>query len=64
MEVFKEMQYDSQIELVELLNEWWVQENMPDEITQARVVSIFKKGDSSKFENYRILNPTGAFELP
>ena len=36
-----------------LLNTWWREENIEAEELKARVVLIFKKGDSNKFENYR-----------
>ncbi len=38
---------------MELLNEWWNGKEIANEILQARVVQIHKKGDASKFENYR-----------
>ena len=39
--------------VLELLNTWWREENIEEEDLKARVVLIFKKGDSNKFENYR-----------
>ena len=39
--------------ILELLNTWWREENIEEEDLRARVVSIFLKGDSNKFENYR-----------
>ena len=39
--------------ILALLNEWWINENMQEEITKARVVLIFKKGDRENLANYR-----------
>lgn len=36
-----------------MFNEWWVNKNCPEELTEATVASIYKKGDTSKQENYR-----------
>ena len=36
-----------------ILNSWWKTEEIPTEALRARVVSIYKKGDTSKMENYR-----------
>ena len=44
-----------------LFKEWWEQDWVPDDILEARVAMIFKKGDSTKFEIYRpisLLNST------
>ena len=43
MKLFKEMQEEELEELLETLNIWWREENMPEEILKARVVLIFKK---------------------
>ena len=53
MELFKEMD-DKCIELIgETLNEWWNEEDIPTETLKARVVLIYKKGNTGKYENYR-----------
>ncbi len=36
-----------------ILNDWWREEEVPEEQLRARVVLIYKKGDTSKYENYR-----------
>ena len=44
-----------------MLGKWWNSETMPIEETRARVVTIFKKGDTSDIGNYRpisLLNST------
>ena len=39
--------------MLELLNHWWREEDMPEEMLKARVVLIYKKGDTNKYANYR-----------
>ena len=53
MEFFLEMDKKSFEVISENLNTWWEEEQVPPEVLQARVVSIYKKGDTSKLENYR-----------
>ena len=53
VELLKEMN-DKQIGQVrEILVAWWNDESIKEEHLRARVVLIFKKGDTNKFENYR-----------
>ena len=53
MEAFKEMD-DENLETVRnLLNTWWREDAVPETVLQARVVLIYKKGDTSNMENYR-----------
>lgn len=35
-----------------LLNEWWVNDDIPVDMLKARQGLIYKNGDTSKFENY------------
>ena len=61
MEAFKEMDDDNLEHLLETLNEWWKHEEIPEEILEARIAMIFKKGDTSDLNNYRpiaLLNST------
>ena len=53
MEVFKEMDTESLDLVREVLNHWWEREDVPVEMLRARIVLIYKKGDTSKLENYR-----------
>ncbi len=53
MELFKEMDNDCLQEIADLLNQWWNEEDIPEETLRARVVLIYKKGDAGTYENYR-----------
>jgi hypothetical protein len=53
IEVFKEMDDVSLIPILHILNKWWVSEELPNEMNDARIVLIFKKGSTSNLENYR-----------
>ncbi len=52
-EVFKEMGDEGLEEIRGILNDWWREVEVPEEQLRARVVLIYKKGDTSKYENYR-----------
>ena len=53
MDFYKILEEEALTDTVDLFKEWWEKEWVPDAIMEARVVMIFKKGDSTKFENYR-----------
>ena len=53
MEIFKETNDDNLREVLKILNEWWRNEEVPESQLQARIVLIFKKGDSSDLDNFR-----------
>ena len=53
MELFEEMNNECLQEVANLLNQWWNEEDIPEETLRARVVLIYKKGDTGKYENYR-----------
>ena len=60
-EVFKEMNTANKLILLDLLNKWWKEEFIPEEILLAKGVLILKKGDSANLDNYRpisLLNST------
>ena len=40
-------------QIVYIIGKWWEGEDIPEEELRARVVLIYKKGDTNKFENYR-----------
>ena len=53
MEIFKEMDTESMRGVLHILNQWWSEEAIePEEAVYARVVLLYKKGDTSKMENY------------
>ena len=53
MEIFKEMDDEVLRYVLEVLNEWWNETHVPEEQLRSRLVLIFKKGDTSKLNNYR-----------
>ena len=53
MEAFKEMDDESLQKIIDLLNEWLENEDIPEKTLEARVVLILKKGDTSDLSNYR-----------
>ena len=40
-------------QFLRILNQWWNNEHAPKDFLQARVILIFYKDNSNKFENYR-----------
>ncbi len=61
MEIFKEMTEEGLDELRKLFQKWWDEEDIPGEELRARVVLIYKKGNTNLYENYRptsLLNST------
>ena len=56
VELLKELGEEGLWEVKNLLNEWWHGEEIPEEQMRARVVLIYKKGDTSKYENYRLIS--------
>ena len=53
IELFKELDSDNLQQILELLNQWWAERTVPEEILKARLVLIFKKGDTNNLGNYR-----------
>ena len=39
--------------LTEILNDWWLNKKVPEEMTRAKVVLLFKKGPTADLGNYR-----------
>ena len=52
-ETLKEMNGQQRKKILQLIKRWWINEDMGEEELRARVVLIYKKGDTNKFENYR-----------
>ena len=58
IELLKELNEESRNDLRNALNEWWIEESIPPEYLQARVVMIYKKGCTSDIDNYRPISLT------
>ena len=52
-EVLKCLDDENLEEIAKLLTVYWKQEEVPDEMTRARVVSLYKKGNPRMQANYR-----------
>ena len=53
MELIKWLDKNNRMVTQHVFNGWWKSGVAPDELYHARVASIYKKGDTSKAENYR-----------
>ena len=51
MELLKWLNYNNRLKLLELLNDWWHNENIPEAL-MARVVPIYIQGNTDNAENY------------
>ena len=52
-EMIKALDKENRNIVLDFFNEWWWQEAVPEKLVQAVVVSLYKKGDPKKLENYR-----------
>ena len=53
MELLKWIHEELKPHILHVINQWWTTGQGPDEITTARVASIYKKGNPAKQANYR-----------
>ena len=53
IEMFKAMDKENRTMVLEILNKWWEGEEIEKEALRARVVHIYKKGNTSDLANYR-----------
>ena len=53
MEFFKEMTYENLERIRTIINAWWAGTPVPDSVTQAQVILLYKKGDKTDLSNYR-----------
>ena len=56
MDVLKDLNDTARGKLLNLLNEWWIKKEVPEDILTAKVFSLYKKGNASAQENYRPLS--------
>ena len=61
MDALKDLTDNNKTALLHTLNEMWYSEHLPDGLAQARVVSLYKKGNPRKQENYRPISLLNAF---
>ena len=52
-ELYKWLNAENKIFLLDILNQWWTSATIPQDILLARVVPIYKKGDIDNPSNYR-----------
>lgn len=52
-EILKELDEDGISELAGVLNKWFQEEHIPEDMLKAKVVLIFKKGSTDNLANYR-----------
>ena len=53
MELLKWLDASNRARLLDLINNWWTERKAPQELFVARVVPIFKKGETDDAANYR-----------
>ena len=61
LEWIKELGSEEREGIRRMMNEWWEAGEIPEGLTDARVVHIFKKGRTSDFENYRPISLLNTF---
>ena len=61
MELLKWLDHENRNLLLILFNKWWIHQNAPPEVFLARVVPIFKKGDTDNASNYRPISLLSSF---
>ena len=53
IEFFKEMK-ETQLRIIQtLIDKWWNGEIIPEDLTQAQVILLYKKGDKNNLANYK-----------
>ena len=57
----KDLNWEALEAIQKMISKWWKGQKVPDSITLARVVSLYKKGDPEKQENYRPINLLNTF---
>ena len=57
----KDLNQENRNKLLELINAWWEAEQLTDEMLEAKVASLYKKGDPDNLENYRPISLLNSF---
>ena len=57
----KDLNDEALEEIRKMVAKWWKSKEIPNNITLARVVSLYKKGDPEKQENYRPISLLNSF---
>ena len=60
-DLIKDLDWRALEEIQKMIAKWWKEQKVPDSITLARVVSLYKKGDPEKQENYRPISLLNTF---
>ena len=53
MELFKRMHIGNREHILRILNKWWEAASAPEELSSARAVSFYMKGNTDDPANYR-----------
>ena len=61
MELLKWLDKENRQLLLNMINSWWSSAAGPEELFLARVVPIYKKGDTDKASNYRPISLLSSF---
>ena len=61
MELLKWLDHRNRLLLLRTINEWWTQEEAPQELYYAKVATIYKKGETNRAENYRPISLLSGF---
>ena len=60
-DLVKEMNEENLEEILDLINEWWIAGEIPENMLTARVASLYKKGNPGLMENYRPISLLNTF---
>jgi hypothetical protein len=61
MELIKWLSQQNRDILLKTINSWWEAEKAPKELYYAKVATLYKKGETSKAENYRPISLLSGF---
>ena len=61
MELIKWLSQQNRDIMLKTINSWWEAEKAPNELYYAKVATLYKKGETSKAENYRPISLLSGF---